>query len=41
MLPKLPDGGVKTNGEADRAMFNDVLPPLEETLFIDENDRCF
>ncbi len=29
------------NGRAYRAILNDVLLPLEETVFADENEWCF
>ncbi len=29
------------NGEVYRSMLNDILPPLEETVFVDKDEYCF
>ncbi len=35
------DASVKTNDEVYQAMLNDVLPLLEETVFVDKDGSCF
>ncbi len=30
--------GVKMNDEVYRVMLNDILPPLEETVFVDQDE---
>ncbi len=37
----LCDPGIKINSQVYRAMLNDVLPPLKETVFTDEDECCF
>ncbi len=35
------DTGVKIDAEVYQATLNDVLPPLEETVFVDVGEWCF